>query len=1168
MAIHKKNGRIRRGISVAAAALSLALVAPTIQPVVAPQFAAVASAAEAVTDAAQASAIEADAIAEGYVTKTVDLTNAKGILSGKVFRAVGGPSSSGDPTSTSDPAVANGTVVYAQWKDKDGWVSPVYKTTTHDLPGDRGQGGPGTYAFHFPVVKDLAGNERKFVAQSGTAYKVWTEKSVLNSTPADPNDTGNVILPVRHGGAMTAKWTPIATGAGAFQLIGTNVQRVGIWNQETPIDAATGKNYLKSANLQEDSKGPIKGSALSSSDGYNTISGNVYYENGNNAGGQQTLQAPSYAGEPGAEGYKVFMSILTPEGIDKAKEIASLPHAQRAKATKDAFTQHPEFIKKTYWATTGKDGWYGIRLDADEDFSKLRDHIYMWVEDPEGEIATVWSNFPSPYFQKYNRSVLWAPTPAPSPGTHRVVNENFGISSYRPVSLTITNADDLQNPAKIGQKIDAKLTGNIPGTPSYIEWRDGNGEVVSERCDVKTLADAAKCSFTVPANAKDGEIYSAVLVSEGNDIAQDSFMVSTQPSIGAIQDQQGNVGKEITPIEVPANNLPEGATVKAEGLPEGVELVETKDADGNTVRQIKGTPTKEGDYTVTLTAVDKDGNPIKDKDGNPVKQTFKFKVGPKQDTRKDADKFDPKAKDQDVKKGDNPKAEDSIANLKDLPEGTKVSFKDPVDTNTPGSKDATVVVTYPDGSTDEVPVKVNVKDDDAASHNPSYDPTSGEAGQPTTVKQTGDKNLPEGTKFHVDPNKVPEGFDVKVDEKTGDVTVTPKAGTKNNTEVTIPVEVTYPDGSKDEAPLHFTVGKDSDKDGITDADEKSGDKNTHFNNEPTNPNKADTDGDKLTDGEEINGNPQVPSITIKDKDGNTKVISGPFYTDPNKADTDGDGINDGDELKNGTDPTNPDTDGDGVKDGDEVKQGKNPADGTDQGDVNPGPISKDTPKWEDSNVKEGGEVTIPNTGGKYDPNAGYKTEVEPAGNGATAEIDPNTGDLKVKPGNAKYGDTITVTVKDKNGKVIDTVKITVGMDDKHLGVCVGASAASAVPLLLLLPVALGLVGNVPEVRGIAEGFGKQVEDINTGIQKTLGIYNPELAVAFKNNVAPHLQNAVLGAGFLAAIGLLAGVAGTQCAPGGDQLSSNLSSGKDVKVEGSSTEDTTTTTTTPAAADEK
>ncbi|MDH4658220.1 hypothetical protein J7S19_06280 [Corynebacterium pyruviciproducens] len=881
---------------------------------------------------------------------------------------------------------------------------------------------------------------------------------------------------------MTAKWTSIATGAGAFQLIGTNVQRVGIWNQETPIDAATGKNYLKSANLQEDPKGPIQGSALSSSDGYNTISGNVYYENGNNAGGQQTLQAPSYAGEPGAEGYKVFMSILTPEGIDKAKEIASLPHAQRAKATKDAFTQHPEFIKKTYWATTGKDGWYGIRLDADEDFSKLRDHIYMWVEDPEGEIATVWSNFPSPYFQKYNRSVLWAPTPAPSPGTHRVINENFGISSYRPVSLTITNADDLQNPAKIGQKIDAKLTGNIPGTPSYIEWRDGNGKVVSERCDVKTLADAAKCSFTVPANAKDGEIYTAVLVSEGNDIAQDSFMVSTQPSIGAIQDQQGNVGKEITPIEVPANNLPEGATVKAEGLPEGVELVETKDADGNTVRQIKGTPTKEGDYTVTLTAVDKDGNPIKDKDGNPVKQTFKYTIS---DKETDASKYDPQGKDQTVNKGETPKADDSIANLNELPEGTKTEFKEPVDTTSEGDKDATVVVTYPDGSKDEVPVVVHVGTDSDKDGITDKDEESG-AKNPFNNEPT-------------DPNKA-----------------------------------------------------DTDGDGIKDGDEVDGSKNVHFGNKPTNPNKADTDGDGLTDGEEINGNPQVPSITIKDKDGNTKVISGPFYTDPNNADTDGDGISDGDELKNGTDPTNKDTDGDGIPDG----QDKYPTDATNGGNINPNPIAEGTPDWDNGSTPAGKDITLPNKGDKYDPNAGYTVDVKnsnPANGGATASIDKD-GNLTVKPGSAKYGDTITVTVKDKTGKVIDTVTIKVGMSDDQLGVCVGASAASAVPLLLLLPVALGLVGNVPEVRDIANAFGKKVEEINTGIQKTLGIYNPELATQFKYNVAPHMQNAALAAAFLASLGLLAGVAATQCAPGGDQLSSNLSSDKDASG-------TTTTTTT-------
>ena len=70
----------------------------------------------------------------------------------------------------------------------------------------------------------------------------------------------------------------------------------------------------------------------------------------------------------------------------------------------------------------------------------------------------------------------------------------------------------------------------------------------------------------------------------------------------------------------------------------------------------------------------------------------------------------PTAKPQTVNKGTTPKAEDSIGNVKDLPKGTKVAFKDPVDTATPGEKDATVVVTYPDGSTEEVPVKVTVKD--------------------------------------------------------------------------------------------------------------------------------------------------------------------------------------------------------------------------------------------------------------------------------------------------------------------------------------------------------------------------------------------------------------------------------------------------------------------------
>ncbi len=67
----------------------------------------------------------------------------------------------------------------------------------------------------------------------------------------------------------------------------------------------------------------------------------------------------------------------------------------------------------------------------------------------------------------------------------------------------------------------------------------------------------------------------------------------------------------------------------------------------------------------------------------------------------------------------------------------------------------------------------------------------------------------------------------------------------------------------------------------------------------TDPKKADTDSDSLTDGDEVNK----------------------YLTNPVKADTDSDGLSDGDEVnKYKTDPLNPDTDGDGLSDGDEVNK--------------------------------------------------------------------------------------------------------------------------------------------------------------------------------------------------------------------------------------------------------
>ncbi|MDB8599642.1 Rib/alpha-like domain-containing protein, partial [Streptococcus salivarius] len=251
-----------------------------------------------------------------------------------------------------------------------------------------------------------------------------------------------------------------------------------------------------------------------------------------------------------------------------------------------------------------------------------------------------------------------------------------------------------------------------------------------------------------------------------------------------------------------------------------------KDSIGNVGELPEGTTfeyktpvdtTTEGDKDATVVVTYPDGS----KDEVPVKVTVK-------DPRTDADKNTPVAKDQTVKPGDQPNAKDSIGNVGDLPEGTKFEYKTPVDTTTEGEKDATVVVTYPDGSKDEVPVKVTVKDPrtDADKNTPvAKDQTVKPGDQPNAKDSIGNVgDLPEGTKFE---------YKTPVDTTT--------EGEKDAT-----VIVTYPDGSKDEVPVKVTV-----KDPRTDADK----------NDPTAKNQTVKPGDQPNAKDSIGNVGDLPEGT-------------------------------------------------------------------------------------------------------------------------------------------------------------------------------------------------------------------------------------------------------------------------------------------------------------------
>ncbi|MBE0517047.1 MAG: hypothetical protein IBX41_06625 [Methanophagales archaeon] len=121
--------------------------------------------------------------------------------------------------------------------------------------------------------------------------------------------------------------------------------------------------------------------------------------------------------------------------------------------------------------------------------------------------------------------------------------------------------------------------------------------------------------------------------------------------------------------------------------------------------------------------------------------------------------------------------------------------------------------------------------------------------------------------------------------------------------------------------------KDTDKDGISNYAESFG-----LFGFFTDPLAEDTDGDGLSDLEEIcwyidTGNPaHMKEIYPNENDIASKIEKimdlrrkYPYKLDPTNSDTDGDGLSDGDEVHiYKTDPTKWDTDGDGLSDGDEV----------------------------------------------------------------------------------------------------------------------------------------------------------------------------------------------------------------------------------------------------------
>ena len=265
---------------------------------------------------------------------------------------------------------------------------------------------------------------------------------------------------------------------------------------------------------------------------------------------------------------------------------------------------------------------------------------------------------------------------------------------------------------------------------------------------------------------------------EGTDVQPHNITIEVEDNAGNKTSTQVTITVKSMTTKYDATANPDKQTVSYGAIPDAGTSVNNSGLPEGTKYKWKTTPD-------TNTPGEKDGVvEVTYKDGS--KDTVNVKVTVKEQK----ETFNPTAKEpnQTVRHNEVPDPAKSI-NTNGLPEGTTYTWSEQPNTSTPGSKPGKVLITYPDHSTEEVPVTVEVT--------PQKDEYT-----PTGIPQTVDNGQVPNAEESVNKTGLPEG-----------VTVTWKTTPEVNTPGSHPgvALVHYPDGTEDEVEVPVTVRDSYDK---------------------------------------------------------------------------------------------------------------------------------------------------------------------------------------------------------------------------------------------------------------------------------------------------------------------------------------------------------------------
>ena len=355
-----------------------------------------------------------------------------------------------------------------------------------------------------------------------------------------------------------------------------------------------------------------------------------------------------------------------------------------------------------------------------------------------------------------------------------------------PLKGTTFSIPELGNDA--GAQINA-ATGQItlpedaqPGTYTYtvtVEYPDMSHDTVDVRVVVTPITDELSAEggrVVVPESITDGDLADAlrgavtVTGRDGGQVPLDDPRIASVAPKGALPEKTGEKDVEMTVTY--SDGSTDTATVHATFVPDVVPVpdpdnppavpdgyVRVTFAGGEHGRIRDGAtstfmvnPKADVDLAGSAPAVDADAGwthsgwdaPLAGRFASEATITATYTQDPKTpENPKDADANDPKGQDVSTEVGVTPDPSEGIENKGDLPGGTKYTWKEEPKVDAPGESPATVVVTYPDGSTDEVDVVVRVRQSDVTAQTPTEEKAKPKPKE-SAIPQTGDASALSG----------------------------------------------------------------------------------------------------------------------------------------------------------------------------------------------------------------------------------------------------------------------------------------------------------------------------------------------------------------------------------------------------------------------------------------